>query len=94
MSIENLYFAQNFADNVCIKMGGGLMSFTTAFRKLLEESGMSQADFARQSGFGTSYVSQLYKGKVSDPSISKAGIIARIFGLTIQELYDMTLEEE
>lgn len=70
------------------------MAFTTTFKRLLDESGMSQADFARASGFGTSYVSQLCKGKVGDPSMRKAGIIARVFGITIQELYDMSLSSD
>lgn len=70
------------------------MSFTEAFKQLLDKHGMSQADFARLSGFGTSYVSQLCSGKVSDPSITKAGIIAKVFGITIQELYDLSFSDE
>lgn len=70
------------------------MSFTEAFKQLLSEAKMSQADFARLSGFGTSYVSQLCSGKVSDPSISKAGVIAGVFGISIQELYELSFKEE
>lgn len=69
------------------------MSFTDAFNKLLAGAGMSQADFARSSGFGTSYVSQLCSGKVTDPSMSKAGTIASVFGISIQELYDLSTSE-
>ena len=66
------------------------MSFTEAFKQLLAQANMSQAEFARLSGFGTSYVSQLCAGKVSDPSITKAGIIAKVFGISVQELYDLS----
>lgn len=70
------------------------MSFTEAFKQLLDKANMSQADFARLSGFGTSYVSQLCSGKVSDPSITKAGVIARVFGISVQELYDLSFRKE
>ena len=40
------------------------MSFTDAFNQLLLEAKMSQADFARRSGFGTSYVSMMIVGAI------------------------------
>lgn len=64
------------------------MSFADTFNALLEERGMSQADFARASGWQTSYVSQVARGKVKDPSLSRAMTVARVLGVTLQDLYD------
>ena len=64
------------------------MSFADTFNALLEERGMSQADFARAAGWQTSYVSQMARGKVKDPSLSRSMTVARVLGVSLQELYD------
>ena len=64
------------------------MSFASAFNDLLNERGMSQADFARAAGWQTSYVSQVSRGLVKDPSLSRAKTVASVFGVSLQELYD------
>ncbi|WP_066306678.1 helix-turn-helix domain-containing protein [Atopobium deltae] len=68
--------------------------FNKAFLELLEASDMTNADFARKTGFGTSYISQLCTGKVTDPSMSKAVIIADAFGISLQELWEQVQKHQ
>jgi len=70
------------------------MSFADAFNALLDERGMSQADFARMSGWQTSYVSQISRGAIKDPSLSKAMVIARVLGISLQELHDRSFGDD
>lgn len=70
------------------------MSFASAFNDLLEERGMSQADFARAAGWQTSYVSQVSRGLVKDPSLTRAKVVANVFGVSLQELYDRSFGDD
>lgn len=70
------------------------MSFASAFNDLLNERGMSQADFARASGWQTSYVSQVSRGLVKDPSLTRAKTVANVFGVSLQELYDRSFGDD
>ena len=65
------------------------MSYGKAFRKLFNESGMTQADFARRSGFSTAYVSMLLSGEIKDPKVTRACEIADALGVTLQDFYDL-----
>ncbi len=65
------------------------MSFGQAFLHLLERSGMSQADFARKSGFSTAYVSMLLSGEIKDPKFTRACEIADALGVTLQDFHDL-----
>lgn len=70
------------------------MSFASAFNDLLDEHGMTQADFARAAGWQTSYVSQVSRGLVKDPSLTRAKTVANVFGVSLQELYDRSMEDD
>jgi len=65
------------------------MTFGKAFRKLFAESGMTQADYARRSGFSTAYVSMLLSGEIKDPKFTRACEIADALGVTLQDFYDL-----
>lgn len=66
--------------------------FGEVIRELLAERGMSQAEFARRTGFGTSYVSQVCRGVVDDPSLSRCQVMADVLGVTLQDLYDRSFK--
>lgn len=68
--------------------------FGEVIREILDERGMPQAEFARRTGFGTSYVSQVCRGIVDDPSLSRCQIMADVLGVTLQELYDRSFGSE
>lgn len=65
------------------------MEFGQAFRVLFNKSGMTQADFARRSGFSTAYVSMLLSGEIKDPKITRACEIADALGVSLQDFYDL-----
>ena len=69
------------------------MEFKDIFKKLLRESGMTQAEFCRKSGLQTSYVSQINTGKTPDPSFSKVCLIADTFEVSLNEISEMWREE-
>lgn len=52
----------------------------------LQEQGMSQADFARKTGFSTAYVTMIVNGGVKKPMLDKAKKICDAFGCSIDEL--------
>lgn len=64
------------------------MSFSDAFKQLLAENGMKQADFARATGWSTGYIADMCTGRVKDPSLSRCIVIADALGITLQELAD------
>lgn len=70
------------------------MSFSQAFKELLAENGMKQADFARATGWSTGYVADMSTGRVKDPSLTRSVTIANVFGITVQELYDRSFGVE
>lgn len=65
------------------------MSFGQAFSKLFRESGMTQAEYARRSGFSTAYVSMLLSGEIKDPKFTRACEIADALGVTLQDFHDL-----
>lgn len=65
------------------------MTYGEALRRILRESHMSQAELARAIGKSNSYVSQLCKGKVKEPSISLAFAIADALGTNVQTFLDL-----
>lgn len=52
----------------------------------MKVSGMSQADLSRATGMGTSKVSQILKGKVTDPRLSTAIKIADALNVSLDYL--------
>ena len=65
------------------------MTYGSALRMILRQSGMTQAELARAIGRSTSYVSQLMTGKVREPSISTAFEIADALHTTVQAFLDL-----
>ena len=65
------------------------MSFGQAFRRLFEKSGMTQAEYARKSGFSTAYVSMLLSGEIKAPKFTRACEIADALGVSLQDFYDL-----
>jgi gp16 family phage-associated protein len=61
------------------------MTYAQAVRHLFNESGISQADFARRAGFSTAYVSMLLSGKVAEPKFGKACEIADALGVSLDD---------
>lgn len=70
------------------------MTFSEAFRQLLAERGMKQADFARATGWSTGYVADMCTGRVKDPSLSRSIVIAEVLGVSLQELADRSFGDE
>ncbi len=64
------------------------MSFSEAFKQLLAEKGIKQADFARATGWSTGYIADMCTGRVKDPSLKRAQVIAEVLGISLQELAD------
>jgi gp16 family phage-associated protein len=61
------------------------MTYAQAVRRLFNESGVTQADFTRRTGFSTAYVSMLLSGKVKEPKFGKACVIADALGVTLED---------
>ena len=70
------------------------MAFADAFKQLLAERGMKQADFARATGWSTGYVADMCTGRVKDPSLTRSKTIAEVLGISLQELYDLSFGDE
>ena len=68
--------------------------FGEVLQGLLREKGWTQAEFARRCGFGTSYVSQVCRGVVDDPSLSRCQRMAEVLGVTLQDLYEWSFTSE
>lgn len=65
------------------------MEYRKALATILREKGVSQADLARRIGKSRSYVSQLMSGKVNEPSLSIAFLIADALDVTVQDFVDL-----
>lgn len=61
------------------------MEYGKALRRILHETGVSQADLARRMQTSTAYISQLCSGKIKEPTLSKAYEIADALGVSVVE---------
>lgn len=61
------------------------MTFSQVMVACMDELGMRPAELADKSGVGRPYISQLIKGKLVDPSWSKARAIIAALGMTPEE---------
>lgn len=70
------------------------MNFGEAFVILFGQSGMTQAEFARKGNFSTAYVNQLAKGKVKNPTFTRACEIADALGVSVDNFYELMKNSE
>lgn len=61
------------------------MTFAEALQVVMDEKGLSQADICRATGLSDAYVSMLVSGKVRDPKWSRAELVIRALGVTLDE---------
>lgn len=66
-----------------------MMNFGAVVALLAAQRGMTQADFARETGLSTSYVALLFTGRIKSPTLSKAFACADALGVTLQEIRDL-----
>jgi transcriptional regulator with XRE-family HTH domain len=62
-------------------------------RKLRNEAGLSQVEFAERCGFYQTYLSRIETGK-ANPTLNAIEIIASGLGLTVFELFDLLKENK
>ena len=66
-----------------------MMTYGEAIRTIFEESGMTQAEFARKGNFSTAYVSMLLSGKVTNPKFDRACEVADALSVPLQRFYEL-----
>ena len=78
-----------------IERGGGRSMFNSkAFRRFTNEADISQAMLVQDTGLSRAYISALMNGKVAYPSLHKSMLVAHSLGMTVDEFYDMFMEED
>lgn len=60
--------------------------FTTYMRRLRESRGLSYRDVAQRSGLSHTYVQLLETGRITNPSVDRLMALARVYGVTPQEI--------
>ncbi len=68
------------------------MSFALKLKELREEKGLSQAQLARELNVGTGSVG-MWESTQRTPPIKRMKLIANYFGITVDELLDVTPDE-
>lgn len=69
------------------------MSIKEYLNECLEKSGKTQADIARETGFSTALVSQIFTGKTKDPRMSKIVPIVKAVGGSMDTLIEYYMVE-
>lgn len=69
------------------------MEYGKALRRILHETGVSQADLARRMQTSTAYISQLCSGKIKEPTLSKAYEIADALGVSVDRFVELMRSE-
>lgn len=62
------------------------MDIGRALREVARERGVTQADVSWRTGLSDSHVSQIFRGKIADPSASRLYAICGALGVDIGEL--------
>ena len=70
------------------------MEYGKALRRILHETGVSQADLARRMQTSTAYISQLCSGKIKEPTLSKAYEIADALGVSVDRFVELMRTED
>ncbi len=68
------------------------MTFASNLRQLRKERGMSQDELAEKLGYKSFTTIQKWESGVSEPSMEKVKAIADIFGVTIEQLVNGSVE--
>lgn len=63
-----------------------------AFRRYMYGCNVSQAELVQKTDLSRAYISALVNGKVADPSLNKARLVAHALGLTIDSFYDSFMD--
>jgi transcriptional regulator with XRE-family HTH domain len=63
-----------------------LPALAVRLKRLREAAGLSQQDLAVAAGLSVGMVAQLEQGKRADPRVSTVAGLARVLGVTIDEL--------
>lgn len=69
------------------------MTFAINLRQLRKEHNMSQEELADRLGYKSFTTIQKWESGVSEPSMEKVKAIAEIFGVTIEQLVNGSVEE-
>ena len=64
-----------------------------AFRRYINELDISQSMLVQSTGLSRAYISALVNGKVADPSLRKARLVAHALGLTVDDFYRLFMVE-
>ena len=70
------------------------MKYGEVLDRFIRESGLSRAEVARRAGIGRSQITDLIRGRTSEPSISKAKAIADALGVSLQSFIDAMESDE
>lgn len=70
------------------------MEYGQALRTILIEQGITQAELARRMDTSTAYISQLCKGKIKEPTLTKALEVAYALDVSIDRFVDLMEEDE
>ena len=70
------------------------MTFASNLRQLRKERGMSQDELAEKLGYKSFTTIQKWESGVSEPSMEKVKAIADIFGVTIEQLVNGSVEPQ
>lgn len=67
----------------------GTSAYGPVLRELAQRAGKTQAQVCRETGLSSSYVSQLFGGRVEDPMASRLYLVAHALGATVDDVIAM-----
>lgn len=69
------------------------MTFGQTLSKVMAEKGIDAVTLSQLSGVNTPYISKLRKGKILDPTFTKAVALIIALGMTPTEFYELSQTE-
>lgn len=69
------------------------MTFGQTLSKVMAEKGIDAVTLSQLSGVNTPYISKLRKGKILDPTFTKAVALITALGMTPTEFYELSQVE-
>ena len=70
------------------------MTFGQTLSKVMAEKGMDAVTLSQLSGVNTQYISKLRKGKIVDPTFTKAVALILALGMTPNEFYELSKSDD